>query len=126
MKIKRHGLSIGMERTGNEFFLTFTVQGKLTHEDYEVITPIIDSALSEVKTPKVKAFVDVTALEGLEARAVWDDFRMGLKHGNAFEKISILGNKKWPKLAAQIGSWFIAGEMQFFDNENDALSWLNK
>jgi hypothetical protein len=41
-----HGLTIGIERAGSSFFLTLKALGKLTHEDYEIITPIIDSALS--------------------------------------------------------------------------------
>lgn len=49
MKVQRHGLSIGIERTGNEFFLTLKAQGTLTHDDYKIITPLINSALSEVK-----------------------------------------------------------------------------
>ena len=39
MSIKRHGLSIGIERVGSEFFLSLKAIGKLTHEDYETITP---------------------------------------------------------------------------------------
>ena len=53
MNTVTHGLSIGIENTGNEFFLKMKAVGKLTHEDYEVITPIIDSALDSVKDPKV-------------------------------------------------------------------------
>ena len=126
MKIERHGLTIGIERTGSEFFLSLKAQGKLTHEDYKIITPMIDSALSEVKSPRVKVLVDGTELEGWEARAAWDDLKIGLKHGNEFEKISIYGNKKWQELAAKVGSWFMSGDIKYFDNEDDAISWLNE
>lgn len=126
MKIQRHGLSIGMERAGDEFFLSLTAQGKLTHEDYKVITPLIDSALAGVKTPRVKVHFDATEFEGWEARAAWDDFKIGLKHGSEFEKIAMLGNKKWLELAAKAGSWFIAGEIQYFDHEADAIAWLHE
>lgn len=126
MKIQRHGLSIGIERTGSEFFLSLKAQGTLTHDDYKIITPLIDSALSEVKDPKVKALVDGTELQGWEVRAVWDDFKIGLKHGNEFSKVAIYGNKKWQELAAKMGSWFISGEIKYFDNEDDAISWLNE
>ncbi|GAC21009.1 SpoIIAA family protein [Paraglaciecola arctica] len=126
MKIQRHGLSIGIERTGSEFFLTLKAQGTLTHDDYKIITPLIDSALSEVKDPKVKALIDGTELQGWDVRAAWDDFKIGLKHGNEFSKVAIFGNKKWQELAAKIGSWFISGDIKYFDNENDAISWLNE
>ncbi len=41
MSIKKHGLSIGIERVDNNFFLSLKAVGKLTHEDYETITPMI-------------------------------------------------------------------------------------
>lgn len=125
MAIQRHGLAIGIERTSNQFFLTLKAQGKLTHLDYETITPMIDSALSAVKDPKVKVLIDGTELEGWEYRAAWDDLKLGLKHGNKFDKIAIYGNKKWQEFAAKIGAWFLSGEARFFDNETDALIWLN-
>jgi hypothetical protein len=126
MKIVRHGLSIGIERTGRDFFLTLRATGKLTHEDYETITPMIDSALGAVKEPKVRALIDGTEMEGWELRAAWDDFKLGLKHGNEFEKIAIYGNKNWQEIAAKIGSWFVTGEVRYFDSEAQALSWLDE
>lgn len=113
MKTYKHGLSIGINRVENEFFLTLKAIGKLTHEDYEKITPMIDSALEGVKDAKIKAFIDGTELEGWELRAAWDDFKLGLKHGNEFEKIAIFGNKTWQEYISKIGSWFISGEVKF-------------
>jgi len=126
MQIEKHGLSIGIERIENEFFLSLKAQGKLTHQDYETITPMIDSALSAVKDPKINVFFDGTELEGWELRAAWDDFKLGLKHGNKFDKVAIYGNKNWQEFAAKVGSWFISGEAKFFDKQHDALLWLKE
>lgn len=126
MSMMRHGLSIGIERVGNEFFLSLKAVGKLTHEDYKKITPMIDSALEGVKDPKVKAFIDGSELEGWEIRAAWDDFKLGLKHGGEFDKIAIFGNKKWQEYTAKIGSWFISGEVKYFEDTNSAFSWLQE
>nr|WP_256557919.1 STAS/SEC14 domain-containing protein [Marinobacterium sedimentorum] len=120
-----HELSIGIERCGNSFFLKLKAKGKLSHEDYEIITPMIDSALGAVKEPKVKALIDGTELEGWEPRAAWDDFKLGLKHGNEFVKVAIYGNKKWQETLTKLGSWFISGEVKFFENKKDAIDWLN-
>ena len=124
-KITTHGLSIGIERYDSSFFLTLKAIGKLTHEDYETITPMIDSALAAVKEPKVRALIDGTELEGWEPRAAWDDFRLGLKHGSEFEKIAIYGNRKWQEVAAKISRWFISGEAEFFEDRDEAIEWLN-
>lgn len=126
MSIQKHGLSIGIESINSEFYLTLSASGKLTHDDYKIITPMIDSALAEVKQPRIKALIDATELEGWEARAAWDDFKLGLKHGNEFEKIAIYGNKRWQDMAAKIGSWFISGKMEYFEDEDAAIKWLNE
>ncbi len=124
MSVKRHGLSIGIERTDDDFFLSLKATGKLTHDDYKIITPMIESALEGVDHPKIKAIFDGTELEGWELRAAWDDFKIGLKHGSEFEKIAIYGNKRWQEIGAKVGSWFMSGEVKYFENRDDALEWL--
>ncbi len=126
MKIERHGLSIGIERSGNNIFLSLKAIGKLTHEDYETITPMIDNALDSVKDPKVKVIIDGTEMEGWDLRAAWDDLKLGLKHGNEFEKIAIYGNKNWQEIAAKVGAWFVSGDVKYFSTAEDALTWLNE
>ncbi len=126
MIIQRHGLSIGIHRSGSEFFLSLKAIGKLTHEDYQTITPMIDAALKGVEEPKVKALIDCSELEGWEARAAWDDFKIGLKHGSEFSKIAIYGHTKWLEYATKVGGWFISGEAKYFENEDDAITWLNE
>jgi SpoIIAA-like len=126
MKTIRHGLAIGIERVNNEFFLSLKAVGKLTHEDYEKINPMIDSALQGVKDPRVNVFIDGSEFEGWELRAAWDDLKLGLKHGNSFEKIAIFGNKKWQEYAAKIASWFVSDEARFFEDSDEAWTWLQK
>ena len=121
----RHGISIGIERVDNQFFLSLKIAGKLTHEDYEKINPMIDAALEGVKDPKIHAFIDASELEGWELMAAWDDFKLGLKHGGEFEKIAILGNNKWQEYTSKIASWFIAGQVEHFENADDAILWLH-
>ena len=41
MSLKKHGISIGIERVDEDIFLSLKVVGKLTHQDYETITPMI-------------------------------------------------------------------------------------
>ena len=53
-----------------------------------------------------------------------DLFKLGLKHGSEFEKIAIYGNKGWQEMAAKIGSWFVSGEMKYFESLDEALAWL--
>jgi hypothetical protein len=122
---ENHGISIGMYRFNDEYFLSLKAKGKLTHDDYKKLIPIIDSTLKEVKDPKVKLLVDISEFEGWEIRAAWDDFRMGLKYNNVFEKIAMVGNKNWQDIGAKIASWFISGEIKAFEDKKEAIKWLN-
>jgi hypothetical protein len=94
MKYTRHGLSVAVERIEQECFLSITIAGKLTHEDYETMVPMLESALEGIKQPKIKVFMDARELEGWELHAAWDDFKMGIKHRTEFCNIiykSIIG-----------------------------------
>ncbi len=126
MAVQKHGISLGIQRVGAQFFLALTAVGKLTHEDYEMMTPMIDSALEGVKEAKIHALADLTEMEGWEMRAAWDDFRLGMKHRNQFEKIAILGHKKWQEYSAKVGKWFVSGDIQYFEDEQAALDWLQE
>lgn len=126
IKIEKHGLSVGVSRVGSEFFLTIKAVRNLTHEDYQVITPMIDSALEGVSDARIKALFDATEMEGWELRAAWDDFKLGVKHGKEFERIAIFGNKKWQEMTAKVANWFLSGEVKFFEDEESALAWLGE
>ena len=78
MNDKEHGITIGISRIGNNFYLKMKAVGKLTHQDYEIISPMIDKAVLNVEAPESKALFDATEFEGWELRAAWDDLRLGL------------------------------------------------
>jgi hypothetical protein len=126
MKAIKHGISIGIERIESHFFLSLKAVGTLTHADYEIITPLIDSALESVKQPSVDVLIDGTELEGWELRAAWDDFKIGLKHNNQVNKVAIYGNKNWQQMSAKIGNWFISGEVKYFSDLVEASEWLKE
>ncbi|XQW86985.1 STAS/SEC14 domain-containing protein [Thalassotalea piscium] len=45
---------------------------------------------------------------------------------NECVKVVIYGNKKWQEFAAKSGYWFIFGEITYFGNNREAISWLNE
>ncbi|BBL88984.1 STAS/SEC14 domain-containing protein [Vibrio rotiferianus] len=124
MSMERHGITLGIERIGPESVLVFKATGKLTHEDYKTIVPVLDSSLKGINSKHIKMLVDITEFSGWELRAAWDDFQLGLKVGLNIEKIAIYGDKNWQELAAKVGSWFISGEMESFGNYESAVKWL--
>ncbi|MAA70204.1 MAG: STAS/SEC14 domain-containing protein [Bermanella sp.] len=124
MVLKTHGLTIGIERVENDIFISLKAVGTLTHDDYLAITPLIERALEAIEHPNVDVLFDATQLDGWELRAAWDDLKLGLKHGKAFQNVAICGNKRWLQVAAKVGSWFISGDVKYFDDIQEALQWI--
>lgn len=122
--MSKHGLSIGLDRVRNEFFVSIKASGKLTHEDYERMVPMLEAALVKVNEPRIKVLFDATEFEGWELRAAWDDFKLGITHGPSFDKIAIYGKHEWQDLAAKVGSWFVHGDIRSFTSHDDAVNWL--
>lgn len=125
MALLKHGITIGIERYGDDdFFVAFKAIGTLTHQDYEMMVPVLESALAGVKDPDIFALVDVTELDGLELQAAWDDLKLGVKHIRHFEKIAIVGKTTLQEVLAKLANGFTPAEVRFFVDNGDAVAWL--
>lgn len=125
MSYKEHGLSVNVTKNGDEVLLTLKAVGKLTHEDYELMVPMVDNAIQGIKHPKIKVLFDAREFEGWEARAAWDDLKFGITHMGKFTKIAFVGNKKWEEYMVKVSNWFyLISDMKFFEDINNALEWL--
>ena len=124
--MKRHGLHIGIERTKARFYISMVIVGQLDHHDYEVITPMFDDALKGLDERIVDVFIDASELEGFSARALWDDFKLGIAHSHQFRRIAFYGRHDWQDYAARIANWFTSGEVKYFADADAARAWLNE
>ncbi|UTV30636.1 STAS/SEC14 domain-containing protein [Photobacterium atrarenae] len=119
-----HGLSMDVEHVDGIVFMEFKAIGTLTHADYEKITPMVDEALDGIENPVVNVYVDGSEFEGWQLQAAWDDLKLGLKHGKKFNKVAFYGNSRWQEVMTKVGSWFVAGEVRYFEDPLEALGWL--
>lgn len=124
--IKEHGISIAIKRNKKSVFIEVAMIGKLKHEDYQLFVPMIDKALKNAKGLEVDMLVDMRGFKGWEFLAAWDDFKFGVKHRNAFDKVAIIGNKKWEDASVGMMSHLMKGKIKFFKERKKALSWLLK
>ncbi len=121
-----HGINIGISRIQNQFFVKMRIVGNLTHDDYEMITPLLENALNGIEHPNISLLVDATNFEGWSLQAIWDDLKLGLKYNKDFYKIALVGNKSWQEYGVKISNWFNVGDIEYFENIDDALVWLSQ
>ena len=100
------------------------VSGTLHHEDYQKFLPELDSLLQS--EGKISVLIELDDFHGADLSAIKDDISFGLKHSNSFEKVAIVGEKKWHHWMTLISSPFLKSDVKYFDRNalQDAWDWL--
>jgi hypothetical protein len=122
-----HGVGVLTKRADDRVFIELVVTGKLTDQDYQLFIPVVEKALKEAKGLEVDLLVDMTAFKGwAELSAMVDDAKFGIKHLNDFDKIAVVGNKKWEEVAIKTWDLLTKSKVKFFKDRDKALKWLLK
>ncbi len=124
--MNEHAIAITVNRDADDIIMTMKIVGKLKHSDYELLFPTLERAIEGVKQPQIKALIDIVDFEGYELRALWDDFKFGVKFNNEFSKIAVIGNKKWEEIGIKMANWFMHADTHYFESKEDAMIWLEK
>lgn len=79
--------------------------------------------------PAVRLLVMLDRFEGWEPNAGWNDLRFYANHGDAIERIAIVGEQRWHDLAMMFASADLRrAPVAFFDNRAaaEARAWLSQ
>lgn len=103
-----------------ENVLGFTAKGKVTAEDYESgIIPAVDALLSMHK--KVRFLYHLgEEFSGFEAAAMWDDTKLGLKHLSSWERMAVVTDVEWIRVAVNAFRLLVPGHIRVFHNRDIA------
>jgi hypothetical protein len=106
----------------------FRASGKLTRADYrEVLEPVLHEA---AESGEIRMLFALTAFEGLEPAAWFDDVRtglgLGLGHHSAWKRSAIVTDVDWVGKAFQLFAWMTPGEVKVYglDQMAEAKSWV--
>jgi len=110
------------ESQGRRFFVK--ASGKLTDADYQELLPQLETAIAGFGP--LRMYVDMEEFEGWELQAAWDDFAFGVQHWNDFERVAIVGDKRWEELSAKAFDLITKGDIRFFDvaDRGAARAWI--
>lgn len=104
----------------------FTASGKLTTDDYtKVLVPAIEAA--STGSGQIRIMLDFTGdLDGVEAGAVWQDLRMGVRNFSAWERIALVTDHQWMRDGLTMFAWAMPGEARAFpaNDRETAIEWL--
>jgi hypothetical protein len=106
--------------------LAVKLSGKLHDEDYKKFVPLVDAALAKSKSGKVRLLAQFHDFAGWDLHALWDDIKFSTTHCTAFERIALVGEKKWEEWMAKVCKPFTMAKIQYFDAEqiDAARAWI--
>jgi 6-phosphofructokinase len=112
----------------SETCIGFKVSGKVTAEDYDVLLPKLDEAISaHGKINLLVVMGDFEGWAGLEAAKA--DFKLGTQQYRQVEKAAFVGDKKWQEWMVKIMDPFTRRtDERFFDLDQleDAWQWVKE
>jgi hypothetical protein len=117
---------IAAVQTDSPKIVGFRLSGKLHDEDYRSFVPAIDAVVAS--EGKVRLFAQFEDFHGWDLRAAWDDLKFGLTHYSAFDRIAMVGDRKWEAWLATLCKPFTNAKVKYFNaSEVDAAwTWLRE
>jgi hypothetical protein len=103
----------------------FKLSGKLHDEDYKSFVPTVETLVAEGKK---RLYVQFDDFHGWDLHAAWDDFKFAIKHYSDFERIAIIGERRWQKWMVPVCKPFTKAKVRFFRASQvyDAWAWLRE
>lgn len=114
-----------LEFTKNNVIAT-KAQENLTEADIQKIHPLIHNIVN--RGQKVRWYFEMENFSGWKFNAFWKDLKMDMSHADDYEKIAMVGEKKWQDWITQFMKPFTNAEVRYFDSEQKekAKKWINQ
>ena len=106
--------------------LGFSAKGVVTAEDYEtVIIPVVEERFSHQDKVRLLYHIGEESA-GFEAAAMWDDTKLGMKHITGWERIAVVTDIEWMRIALKVFGFGMPGEIRVFHNDElaRAVHWI--
>jgi SpoIIAA-like len=106
--------------------LGFSAKGAVTGKDYEsTIIPAVEEMIGRLS--KVRLLYHLgPEFSGFDAAALWDDAKVGLGHVRAWERVAVVTDVDWIRMATKAFAFAMPGEVRVFRNAEMATAreWL--
>ncbi len=109
-----------------ESVVAAVAKGRLTKRDYdETLVPAIEAAFK--RREKVRCYYELgREFSGMDAGAAWEDFRVGVAHLSSWERVAIVTDVDWIRLAMNAFRFLVPGEIRVFPTgeASEARRWI--
>lgn len=109
-----------------ENVVAIAATGRITRHDYaDVLIPKVKNAFS--KFAKLRLYYEIGAgYTGFDAGAAWEDFTLGMEHIRDWERIAVVTDVEWIRLAVAAFLFLMPGKVRVFELAETAAArrWI--
>jgi hypothetical protein len=102
-------------------------KGRVTRRDYEdILIPAVQAAFRH--RDKVRCYYELGQdFAGMDAGAVWEDLRVGFGHFSGWERVAVVTDTDWVRLAVNAFGFLLPGEVRVFPatGASEARRWIS-
>ncbi len=76
---------------------------------------------------KIRCYYELgSQFSGMEAGAIWEDFKIGVEHFSRWERVAVVSDVDWIRHAVNIFRFLMPGEVRMFGNSESetARKWI--
>lgn len=103
-------------------------RGVVTRRDYQdILVPRVDITLK--RHPKVRFYYELgSEFSGMEAGAIWEDFKIGVEHLSRWERVAVVSDVDWIRHAVNVFRFLIPGDVRIFATSEAAAAreWITQ
>ena len=107
--------------TGLPHVVGLKLTGKLRDEDYPQFVQTMETILTT--EGKVRLFVQYEEFPGWDLYAAWEELTVGLIHYSNFERIAMVGDRRWEKWMADFCRPFTKADVKYFGKSEVDAAW---
>ena len=108
--------------------LGFEAKGEVTGADYEsVLIPAVEEMFARRTSVRFLYHIG-NEFTGFDAKAMWDDAKVGLQHLTAWERVAVITDVGWIRTAVKAFGFVMPGNVRVFSNSEltEARQWLSE
>lgn len=107
----------------NNNLVAVAVFGEFSLSDYKEFEELVNYKVRFEGS--VNLLFDLREMAGFTLDVAWEEIKFARQHAHDFGRIAVLTDDQWLTWSAWISQIFVDAEVQVFDNEEEARSWLN-
>ncbi|CAB3803913.1 hypothetical protein LMG28688_05869 [Paraburkholderia caffeinitolerans] len=104
----------------------FVAKQRVTRRDYErVVLPVMQTLFAV--HGKIRCYYELgDEFSGMDGGAIWEDFKLGFEHPTRWERVAVVSDVEWLRVAINLLRFVISGEIRVFPTalSDEARAWV--